>query len=176
MSDSFVTAWSLAHQAPLSMGFSRLEYVAISFSKRSSWPRDGIRVSCIAHKFFIAEPPKKPGFDLLGLHFAQTPELLVYTAGDSDVAYNWVRYSVRYNRDTSEIRLHNIGQHLSRFIMMPRCQECSAWGGSSTNTMLEENSPAVEVRRLPRRCLVLDNCCWFLTPWFIISQHDFQFK
>ena len=29
-----------------------LEWVAISFSRRSSWPRDGTRVSCIAGRFF----------------------------------------------------------------------------------------------------------------------------
>ena len=30
-----------------------LEWVAIPFSKGSSWPRDGTRVSCIAGRFFI---------------------------------------------------------------------------------------------------------------------------
>ena len=44
------SSWTVAHQAPLSMGFplSRiLEWVAISFCRRSSWPRDRTRVSCI---------------------------------------------------------------------------------------------------------------------------------
>ena len=39
----FATAWTVAYQAPLSMGFSRQEYwqwVAISFSRGSSQPRD----------------------------------------------------------------------------------------------------------------------------------------
>ena len=40
----FVTPWTAAHQAPLSMGFwifpRILEWVAISFSRGSSWPRD----------------------------------------------------------------------------------------------------------------------------------------
>ena len=38
----FATLWTVAHQAPLSMGFSRQEYwrVAISYSRGSSWPRD----------------------------------------------------------------------------------------------------------------------------------------
>ena len=46
---------SAAHQAPLSMGFSRpriLQWGAIPFSRRSSWPRDRTRVSCIAGRFF----------------------------------------------------------------------------------------------------------------------------
>ena len=41
VSDS-VTLWTVAHQAPLSMGFSRQEYwsrVAISFSRGSSQPK-----------------------------------------------------------------------------------------------------------------------------------------
>ena len=45
MFNSFMTPWTIAHQAPLSMGFSRQEYcsvwwVTISFSRGSSWPRD----------------------------------------------------------------------------------------------------------------------------------------
>ena len=38
-----------------------LEWVAISFSRDSSWPRDGRWVSCMAGKFFTAEPPGKLG-------------------------------------------------------------------------------------------------------------------
>ena len=58
----FVTPWTVAHQAPLSMRFSRqeLEWVAISFSRGSSPPRDQICISCIAGGFFTAEPPGKP--------------------------------------------------------------------------------------------------------------------
>ena len=37
-----------------------LEWVAISFSKGSSRPSDRTRVSCIAGRFFTAEPPGKP--------------------------------------------------------------------------------------------------------------------
>ena len=51
------TPWTIA-QSPLSTGFSEariLEWVAISFSKGSSWPRDWIHVSCLAGGFFIIE-------------------------------------------------------------------------------------------------------------------------
>ena len=51
----FATPLTVAHQAPLSMGFSRQECwsgVAIPFSRGSSWPRDWTRVSCIAGGFF----------------------------------------------------------------------------------------------------------------------------
>ena len=37
-----------------------LEWVAIFFSRRSFWPRDGTCVSCIASGFFTAEPLGKP--------------------------------------------------------------------------------------------------------------------
>ena len=49
VSDS-VTPWTIAHQALLSMEFSRqesiLEQVATSYSRGSSQPRDQTRVSC----------------------------------------------------------------------------------------------------------------------------------
>ena len=45
-----VTPWTVAHQAPLSMGFSRQE--CIPFSSGHSWPRDQPQVSCIAGEFF----------------------------------------------------------------------------------------------------------------------------
>ena len=37
-----------------------LEWVAIPFSRGSSWPKDWTQVSCIAGGFFTAEPPGKP--------------------------------------------------------------------------------------------------------------------
>ena len=46
----FVTPWTVACQAPLSMGILQariLEWVAISFSRRSSRLRDRTHVSCI---------------------------------------------------------------------------------------------------------------------------------
>ena len=47
----FVTPWTVAHQPPLLMEFSRariLELVAISHSKGSSWSRDQTRISCVS--------------------------------------------------------------------------------------------------------------------------------
>ena len=49
----FATPWTVAYQAPRSMGFFQarvLEWVAISFSRGSSRPRDGSPVSCIADR------------------------------------------------------------------------------------------------------------------------------
>ena len=53
----FVTPWTVACQAPLSMEFSRPEYlsgVAVPFSRGSSKPRDRTQVSCTAGGFFTA--------------------------------------------------------------------------------------------------------------------------
>ena len=55
------TPWTVPHQAPLSiLSAIILEWVAISFSRGSSWPRDRTHVSCITGWFFITEPPGKP--------------------------------------------------------------------------------------------------------------------
>ena len=50
----FATPWTIAHQAPLSMGFSRQEYQSgLPFPSRgSSWSRDGTRVSSTADRLY----------------------------------------------------------------------------------------------------------------------------
>ena len=51
----FVTPWTVAYQAPPSMGFSRREYwsgLPFSFSRGSSRPRDRTHVSCIPGRCF----------------------------------------------------------------------------------------------------------------------------
>ena len=51
----FVTPWTVAHQAPRSMEFSRQEYqsgLPFHSAGESSWPRDRTEVSSIARKFF----------------------------------------------------------------------------------------------------------------------------
>ena len=58
----FVTPWTVAQQAPLSTGISQariLDWVAISFSRGSSGPRDQTQVFCLADRSFITEPPWK---------------------------------------------------------------------------------------------------------------------
>ena len=71
-----VTPWTVAHQAPLSMGFSGQEYlecVVISFSRGSSQLRDRTRVSriadCLSHRGSHTQTPSlnltrtSPGWD-----------------------------------------------------------------------------------------------------------------
>ena len=52
----FRNPWTVPHQDPLSMGILQariLEWVAISFSRGSSRPRDQTQISCIAGRRFI---------------------------------------------------------------------------------------------------------------------------
>ena len=71
----FVTLWTVARQAPLSMEFSRQEYwseqFAIFSSRGSSQPRDWtcvLRGSCVAGRFSTTEPPGKPRNTGVGSH------------------------------------------------------------------------------------------------------------
>ena len=56
LSNSFVTSWTVAHQAPLSMGIlqSVLDWVAMPSSRGSSQPRHQTQVSCIAGRFLTS--------------------------------------------------------------------------------------------------------------------------
>jgi len=59
----FETPWTVAHQGPSVHGIFQariLEWIAISFSRGSSRPKDQTCFSCIADKFFTAEPSGKP--------------------------------------------------------------------------------------------------------------------
>ena len=56
----FVTPWTIAHQAPLSMGFSRQEYWSgLPCSPPGDLPNPGIKPasSALAGGFFTTEPP-----------------------------------------------------------------------------------------------------------------------
>ena len=62
VSDSFVTPWTVAHQAPLSLRFPRQEYWSrLPFPSSGTLPDSGIKtVSCLAGRFFTTGPPEKP--------------------------------------------------------------------------------------------------------------------
>ena len=62
MSDSCATPWTIAHQIPLSVEFSRQEYWGgLSFSFPGDLPNTGIEPSspALAGSFFTTEPPGK---------------------------------------------------------------------------------------------------------------------
>ena len=62
MSNSFATPWTVARQAPLSMGFPSQEYWSgLPFPSPGDLPDPGINASpVLAGRFFITEPPGKP--------------------------------------------------------------------------------------------------------------------
>ena len=61
VSNSFVTPWIVAGSSVHKISQAGiLEWVAISFSRGSSWPGDGTRVSCIASRFFTTELAGEP--------------------------------------------------------------------------------------------------------------------
>ena len=68
----FATPWTIAHQAPGSSVYGILQerilkWVAIPFSRGSSWPNDQTWVSCIAGRFFTVWATRRThaGLDLL---------------------------------------------------------------------------------------------------------------
>ena len=75
MSDSFVTPWTLAHQAPLSMEFSRQEYWSeLPFPSPGDLPDPGIELAspALIGRFFTTEPPGEPYVIYNLLRFLQT--------------------------------------------------------------------------------------------------------
>ena len=66
----FVTPQTVAHQAPLSMGFS--QQAAVSSSRGSSRPKDRICISSTAGRFSVSEPQGKPSVYKYFIIIAQT--------------------------------------------------------------------------------------------------------
>ena len=63
MSDSSVTPWTVAHQSPLSMGFSRQEYWSgLSCPPPGDLPNPGIepRSATLQVDSLLTEPPGEP--------------------------------------------------------------------------------------------------------------------
>ena len=61
----FATPWTVACQAPLSMGIFQariLEWIAMSSSRGSSQPRDRTQISCITCGFFTIWATRKPKY------------------------------------------------------------------------------------------------------------------
>ena len=59
----FVTLWTVAHKAPLSMGFPRQEYwTGLLFPSPGALPEPGMEPMspALAGGFFITAPPGKP--------------------------------------------------------------------------------------------------------------------
>ena len=81
----FVTPWTIARQAPLSMGILQtriLERVAISFSRGSSCPGDWTQDSCIASRFFTIWTTGEDFQSLMGLDaFTRKVPMATFSSG-----------------------------------------------------------------------------------------------
>ena len=98
----FAALWTVAHQAPLSMGFPIsqariLAWVAISSSRGSSWSRDQTHVSCIsciAGGFFAARAIGKAWlyscFNFT-LYLLVATNVLVFLKGHFYVYFSFIR-------------------------------------------------------------------------------------
>ena len=72
MSESLMTLWTVAHQAPLSMGFPRQEYWSeLPFLSPGDLPNPGIEPSspALAGRFFTTELPGKPSIIVAIINF-----------------------------------------------------------------------------------------------------------
>ena len=75
----FATPWTVAHQAPVSMGFFQariLKWVAISFSRGSSWPRDQTQVSWIAGSHFTLWATREALRNALGSSVSRSSKIV----------------------------------------------------------------------------------------------------
>ena len=87
-----MTPWTVAHQAPLSMEFSRhaqkfsrnspLEWVVISFSKESSWPRNWTHISCIGRQIIYHVSHQGSPQKTLGRPCSSAGKEFAHNAGD----------------------------------------------------------------------------------------------
>ena len=69
VSDSFITPWTVAHQAPLSMGFPRQEFSSgLPFPAPGDLPNPGIEPKCpaLAGGFFTTQPPSNIMYEMSG--------------------------------------------------------------------------------------------------------------
>ena len=90
-SESFASLWTVAHQAPLSMGFPRQEYwCGLPFPSPGNLPYPGIKPMSpeLAGRFFTSEPPGKVHYEYIianGLQFFASLFLEVQSVSPSFV-------------------------------------------------------------------------------------------
>jgi len=76
-----VTPWTVGSSIYGILQARILEWVAIPFSRGSSWPRDRTQVSCTAGRFFTTEPPGKPSESYGGSIFRFLGNLYTFLSG-----------------------------------------------------------------------------------------------
>ena len=77
----FETPWTIAHQAPVSMEFSRQKYESgLPFPTSEDLPDPGIEPAspALADGFFTTLPPEKPNFSSTNLNLLQRSQILAF--------------------------------------------------------------------------------------------------
>ena len=96
MSDSFVTPWTVVHQAPLSMGFPRQEYWSgLPFPSSGDIPDSGIEpvFPALAGGFFTTEPPRKQKWNATVNNLCVKEE----TKGEMKKYFEWYETTTQQN-------------------------------------------------------------------------------
>ena len=105
----FVTSWTIAHQAPLSMGFSRREYWSgLPFPSPGDLPDPGIKPASLASPALacslLSEPPGKPSTHVFLLNF--------FFCGNIEVLLSWQISVMQYI-------VVNYSHHVTHYILRP---------------------------------------------------------
>ena len=103
MSNSFATPWTIARQAPSSMGFSRHEYWSgLPLPSPGDLPNPGVepQVSCIASRFFFTAKP-------LGTPFCTYITSQFFKCSNS---YMWLDITVTESETTVTMPKSRIGE------------------------------------------------------------------
>ena len=112
----YVTPWAVSHQVPSVHGILQariLEWVVISFSRGSSWPRDWTPVFCTVGRFFmvwvIRDAPKSSGTYIKHIDFQTSiqtygiklcqwiPDMPVNKAGEVTFLSAWAVLGLRWD-------------------------------------------------------------------------------
>ena len=101
-----MTPWTVAHQAPLSMGFSRQCWSGLPFPSPGDLVRPGIKPvsSVLAGRFFTTEPPGKVG-TLLTSELERNLQSIIGTSG-------------RFTGDLVLVEMPRIGKNMCNNIEM----------------------------------------------------------
>ena len=83
-----------------------LDWVAIYFSRGSSWPRVQIHISCIDNRFFITKPPEKPDTQQCIPHSLDTMEYYSTITRNDILMYatTWVNPIIAILRERSQAK------------------------------------------------------------------------
>ena len=109
-----------------------LEWVAISFSRGSSWPRYHTRVSCIAGRFFTIWTTRKA-------HLCMHVSILPQTPLPSRLPHNIEQSSMCYTVSPCWLSILKIAEDMENL-------NCNCWGGCGRNWQIRINAYILYVK------------------------------